>query len=137
MSPFFGTFNPETPLSDLAGVEANGTWSLVITNKGTSQTGTLTSWALTFQKPEPTSGLGDPVADRQTVNFQIFNLQPSNPLANDTWTAVGPAGVTTTTGQTGTFAGAIATVAVDPSDPTGNTVYVARPAVASGRPPTS
>jgi subtilisin-like proprotein convertase family protein len=129
-APFFGTYNPETPLSDLKGHNSGGVWSLEITNslragESTLFAGTLTSWALTFQKPLPDSGLGDPVADRQTVDFQIFNIAPTNPLTNDTWTAVGPAGVTTTLGQTGTFAGAVGSVAVDPSDPTGNTVYVA------------
>jgi subtilisin-like proprotein convertase family protein len=123
-APFFGRFNPETPLSDLKGHASGGTWTLRITNRNPADTGTLSSWSLSFQKPLPTSGLGDPVADRQTFNFQIFNIAPTNPLANDTWTAVGPAGITTTTGQNGTFAGSVATVAVDPSDPTGNTVYV-------------
>ncbi len=123
---FQGRFNPETPLSNLAGLSTGvngGVFTLQITNRGTS-TGSLNSWSLTFQKPLPTSGLGDPVADRQSVSFRIFNIAPTNPLANDTWTAVGPAGITTTQGLPNTFAGPVATVAYDPSDPTRNTVYV-------------
>ena len=129
---FFGRFNPETPLGDLAGIESNGLWTLEISNNSAS-TGqvvppagapTNPSFALTFQRPLPSSGLGDPVADRQTTSFRIFNLAASNPLANDTWTAVGPAGVTTTVGEPNTFAGSVSTIAYDPSDPTRNTVYI-------------
>ncbi len=122
-SPFSGRFNPETPLSNLQGHTSGGIWSLRITNSGTA-VGKLTSWALNFQKPVPSSGLGDPVADQQTVNFRIFNLAPTNPLANDTWTAVGPAGVTTNADLPNTFAGSVSAVAYDPSDPTRNTVFV-------------
>ncbi len=127
-APFFGSFKPEQPLANLAGMVSQGTWNLVIQNLG-SATGTLNSWSLTFQKPVSSTGLGE-VDDRSTANFQIFNLAPSNALANSTWTAVGPAGVTVSTdpntGTTnpGTFAGAVSTLAVDPSDPSGNTVYV-------------
>ncbi len=123
-SPFSGRFNPETPLSNLAGHLAGGTWTLKITNSDPASTGKLLSWALNFQKPLPSSGLGDPVADQQTQTFRIFNLAPTNPLANDTWTAIGPAGVTTTAGEPNTFAGAVASIAYDPSDPTRNTVFV-------------
>ncbi len=120
---FAGRFNPETPLSNLAGKLSGGLWTLEISNNG-ARTGSLTSFSLTFQKPLPSSGLGDPVADRQSTSFRIFNIAPTNPLANDTWTAIGPAGVITTAGQPNTFAGPVATVAYDPSDPTRNTVYV-------------
>jgi len=123
---FFGRFNPQDPLSDLNTIShtnAQGIWTLEITNNGPS-IGTLNAFSLTFQRPVPASGLGDPVAGRQTVNFRIFNIAPTNPLANDTWTAVGPAGITIQQGQDGTFAGPVASVAYDPSDPTRNTVYV-------------
>src|SRR5262249_21731196 len=42
---------------------------------------------------------------------------PANPLSHNTWSAVGP-------GQNNTGHGRIGAIAVDPSDPTGNTVYV-------------
>ncbi len=124
-APFAGRFNPETPLSNLQGHLSAGTWTLKITNADATSMGTLNNWALNFQKPLPSSGLGDPVADRQTETFRIFNLAPSNPLANDTWTAVGPAGITTTQGLPNTYAGSASSVAYDPSDPTRNTVFVA------------
>jgi subtilisin-like proprotein convertase family protein len=130
-APFFGTFKPQIPLSDLAGIEAAGNWTLEIDNSNTTLTGLLVSWSLTFRKPVADSGLAETVSDQKSVNFQIFNLAPSNPLANDTWTAVGPTGVTVsndaTTGANnpGTFAGAISAIAYDPSDPSKNTVYVA------------
>jgi len=120
---FAGRFNPETPLGNLAGKLSGGLWTLQITNNG-GNAGSLTSFSLAFQRPLPTSGLGDPVADRQSTSFRVFNIAPTNPLANDTWTAVGPAGVITTAGRPNTFAGPVATVAYDPSDPTRNTVYV-------------
>ena len=124
-APFNGRFNPETPLSNLQGHLSAGTWTLRITNADPSSVGSLTNFALNFQKPLPSSGLGDPVADRQTETFRIFNLAPSNPLANDTWTAVGPAGITTTQGRTNTYAGSASSIAYDPSDPTRDTVFVA------------
>ena len=125
-APFFGTFLPEAPFSNLATashLNTLGTWSLVIVNAGSS-TGTLNSWSLTFRKPVSTSGLGEFNNDRSNLDFRIFNLAATNALANSTWTAVGPAGVTSTANGKGTLAGAVSTVAVDPSDTTGNTVYV-------------
>jgi subtilisin-like proprotein convertase family protein len=122
-APFFGTFKPQEPLANLAtqdNLTSIGTWSLVILNTG-SQTGTLNSWSLTFQKPVSSTGLG---INQSQTSFQIFNLDPSSTLASSTWTAVGPAGVTTSTNGTGTFAGTISTMVVDPSDKTGNTVFI-------------
>ena len=125
-APFFvGPFQPEGPFSNLANGARNslGTWNLVILNGGTS-TGTLKNWSLTFQKPVSATGLAEDPIDRSTAYFQIFNLAPSNALANSTFTAVGPAGVTVSANGKGTFAGAVSTIAVDPSDTTGNTVFV-------------
>jgi Bacterial Ig-like domain len=122
-APFFGTFKPQEPLANLAtqdDLSSQGTWNLIIENTGTA-TGTLNSWSLTFQKPVSATGLG---LDQTTTSFQIFNMDPSSALANSTWTAVGPAGVTTSDNGTGTFAGTLSTIAVDPADPSGNTVYV-------------
>jgi hypothetical protein len=124
-APFFGTFQPQEPLANLVtqdGLSSQGIWNLVITNSGAS-VGNLTNFSLTFQKPVSSTGLGE-VSDRTTDYFQIFNLAASNALANSTWTAVGPAGVTVTAGQKGTFAGADSSVVVDPSDSSGNTVYI-------------
>jgi subtilisin-like proprotein convertase family protein len=125
-APFFvGPFKPEGVFGNLAnGTRTSlGTWNLVIDNKG-SFTGTLKSWSLTFQKPVSATGLAEDPNDRTTAYFQIFNLAPSNALANSTWTAVGPTGITVSANGKGTFAGAVSTIAVDPSDTTGNTVFV-------------
>ena len=66
------------------------------------------------------TGLGEPVADQSTASFRIFTMDPTNPLSSNTWTAVGPA---SNNGQGNS--GRVSAIAVDPSDPSGNTVYVA------------
>lgn len=127
--PFFGRFKPATPLSALNGLAVNGTWKLIVDdNPATPNSigGRLNSWSISFQKGTPGSGLGEPVADQASASFRIFNSSPTNPLASTTWTSVGPAslvnaGSTTNNG----FSGRIGALAVDPSDPSGNTVYVA------------
>ena len=143
-APFFGTFNPQSPLSafatDPAGNQAfsQGLWTLTITNIGTDpgpgvdavHPPSLLSWSLGFQKPQTNTGLGEPVADQKTVSFRLFNLNPVDPLANDTWTAVGPAGTISAAnplaGNPGgvNLAGPVSGVALDPSDPSGNTAFV-------------
>jgi subtilisin-like proprotein convertase family protein len=94
--PFFGTFTPEAPFANLAtaGESSMGTWELVIENVGNSS-GTLANWSLTFQKPVSSTGLAEFPDDQTQSSFQIFNLAANNALANSTWTAVGPAGITT------------------------------------------
>ena len=82
----------------------------------TGATGTLNGWTLTFQKPLPTSGLGEQGSDNATVSFQIFTLSPTDPVSSETWTPVGPASSTDEAGQ-------VNAIAVDPSDASGNTVY--------------
>jgi subtilisin-like proprotein convertase family protein len=118
---FTGRFNPFQALDAFSGglLSANGTWTLEIIDTGIgSVTGTLNSWSLTLLKPVPLTGLGEPVADQATVSFRIFTMDPSNPLSSSTWTSVGPA-------ENGSGHGRIGGIAVDPSDPSGNTVYVA------------
>ena len=145
--PFFGTFAPQQSLLAAFGprtvdgtptsLSTQGTWTLVLTDGvADNPAGTghlpqaLNNWSLTFQKPLPGSGLGEPVADRSTASFRIFTMDPTNPLASDTWTAVGPAsiggggGTGPEGGGSGGRSGRIGGLAVDPSDPSGNTVYV-------------
>jgi subtilisin-like proprotein convertase family protein len=125
--PFFGRFKPEQPLGVLnnsssvkgPGGTGTGVYTLEITNSSAATSGTLNSWSLTMLKPTPTSGLGEPVADRAQMSFRIFTMDPANPLSSNTWTSVGPASIG------GTRSGRIGGIAVDPSDPSGNTVYVA------------
>ncbi len=131
-APFHGTFNPQMPLSAFANLDAKGTWTLVITNKaGSGSTGTLNGWSLTFQKPLPMTGLGDPNSDDIDASFRIFNLGQSDALASQQWTAVGPAPIGgggsggEAENTSGARTGRVGGIAIDPSDPTGNTVYVA------------
>src|SRR5204863_6274375 len=58
--------------------------------------------------------------------FRIFTMDPTNPLSRNAWTAVGPASITSPqTNLSNNNSGRIGGLAVDPSDPSGNTVYVA------------
>ena len=125
-APFFAIYDPQESLATVfapttggqQGMNVQGTWTLVVQNSSTTgTTGTFNGWSLTFQKPLPTSGLGEPGSDDATVSFRIFTLSPSDPLSSQAWTPVGPASSTDETGQ-------VNAIAVDPSDPSGNTVYV-------------
>ncbi len=128
--PFNGSFNPQQPMSRLRGRPAGGTWTLRITNDSASVSGTLRNWTLTLFKAVPNTGLGEPVADQATVSFRIFTMSNANPQSRSVWTAVGPApivdpafplfGVPATTRSS-----RIGGIALDSSDPTGNTMYVA------------
>ncbi len=131
-APFFGTYNPQMPLSDFAGMSAQGTWVLVVDNSSTTNgTGTINSWSLSFQKPVPTSGLGEPNADDINASFRIFNLAQANAMSAEAWTPVGPASNSGVNGPSNgasaaaNTSGSVTALAVDPSDPTGNTVYAA------------
>ncbi len=44
--PYTGTYKPDTPLSALNGIAANGAWTLKVTDSASSDTGTLTGWTL-------------------------------------------------------------------------------------------
>jgi subtilisin-like proprotein convertase family protein len=125
--PFFGRFNPQEPLNRFNNSKTtDGTWVLRITNRGANG-GTINAFSLTFQKPAPGTGLGEPVADQATVSFRIFTMDPANPLSHNEWTAVGPASIGGGSGVHGAGGGSgrIGGLALDPSDPSGNTVFVA------------
>ena len=148
-APFFGTYNAQAPLLSssifgpgFAGLLSGGTWTLILTSSrvttGKAAAATLNSWSLSFQKPLPTSGLGEANTDNISESFRIFTMDPTNPLSSDTWTAVGPTGIDEATSFGGgngesitstgdvpvTDGGQIGAIAVDPSDPSGNTVYI-------------
>jgi len=120
-----GPFNPQQSLLNaFGGLTSAGNWTLVIQNSNSqSLGGTLNSWSLYFEKPQPTSGLGEPTADQTEASFRIFTMDPTNALSHDTWTAVGPAPIVAPAGEP-THTGSIGGLAVDPSDPSGNTVFV-------------
>jgi subtilisin-like proprotein convertase family protein len=125
--PFFGSYKPQDPLSNLNGDDAQGTWTLEIVNHApasSTNAGSLVSWSLNFPQFTTSTGLGEPVADQATASFRIFTADPTNPLSHNTWTPIGPAPSTNSTQGRG-YSGQVATIAVDPSDPSGNTVYVA------------
>ncbi|HWE36768.1 MAG TPA: Ig-like domain-containing protein [Isosphaeraceae bacterium] len=132
-APFFGRFNPQQPLGTFINTSEVATWTLTITNKSKTNTATLNSWSLSFVKPLPSTGLGEPVIDNTPLTFRIFTMDPTNPLSSNTWTAVGPAAIGSGTSPvsgsegagTASRSGRIGGIAVDPSDPSGNTVYVA------------
>lgn len=121
-APFTGLFNPASPLSVLNGLSGKGVYTLTVTNNGPNS-GTLTSFTLTITKTSPidfSTGLGETVADQSSASFRIFTMDPTNAIASNTWTAVGGAS-NNSTGNSGRIGG----LAVDPSDPSGNTVFVA------------
>ena len=124
--PYSSSFKPQGFLGDLngsnsllgpGGTLATGLYKLRITNTAATAW-VLNSWRLIFQKPVPGNGLGEPVADRITADFRIFTMALDNDLSSGTWTAVGPASI-----NNGGGSGRIGGLALDPSDPSGNTVY--------------
>ncbi len=115
-----GDYKPQNPLSVLIGKSTLGNWQLVLTNTSTNDAGTLVHWALTFPHATPDTNLGEPVADQISTSFRIFNQDPANTSTTEQWTAVGPA-----PDNNGANSGPVNAIAVDPSDPSGNTVYVA------------
>src|SRR5262249_12238071 len=133
-APFNSTFNPQESLATAFapmpnGMSVQGTWVLTITNNSTTGgTGTFNSWSLTFQKPLPTSGLGEPGSDNFTASFRIFTLSQVAGLSGQQWTAVGPASIGEGSGGPAGGAdpsGRVTGLTIDPSDPSGNTVYAA------------
>jgi subtilisin-like proprotein convertase family protein len=118
--PFnIGSFNPQIPLSGLKGKTSAGTWKLIIKNDA-GNTNTLTAWSLTLLQNIPGTNLGEPIVDQANVDFRIFTNAPDNVQSQTTWTPVGGAS-NNATGNSGRIGG----IAIDPSDPSGNTVYVA------------
>jgi subtilisin-like proprotein convertase family protein len=118
-----GFNNPTQPLAQLIGHASNGTWKLVIKNNG-SATATISKFALNLDKPVIPTGLGEDVADRAVVSFRIANTDGSTNVSKDNWSPVGPAPQLDSNGTNST-AGRVSSIAVDPSDPSGNTVYAA------------
>ena len=125
--PYFGRFKPLQPLSVLNGASSltgpggtgSGVYELQVTNNSATLSGSINAFSLTLLKPTSGTGLGEPVADRTQLAFRIFTMDPTNAISSTTWTSVGPASIG------GSRSGRIGGLAVDPSDPSGNTVYVA------------
>ena len=115
---FNGIFNPELPLTGILGRSSFGNWTLQVRNNGT-QAGTIDNWSLELPKADIGSGLGEPVADRFDVGFRIFTQEPSQVVTKQQWTPFGPAPLG---GQS--RINRITGLALDESDPSGNTVFV-------------
>jgi subtilisin-like proprotein convertase family protein len=124
-----GPYTPQLPLSIFKNHGSLGDWTLRIKSNSSILNGSLVSWTLTLKNSVPGSGLGEAIADQFTTDFRIFTQDPTNALAQQAWTAVGPApiggGGSGPEGGGGSRTGRIGGLAVDPSDPSGNTVYVA------------
>jgi len=116
---------------------SRGVWKLQISNKG-DVTGTIDSFGLTFDKPLVGTGLGEEVADQTQVSFRISQTDGGTTTAKGNWTPIGPApefqqAGDLTAAQQGNHrqdtasstSGRVDAIAVDPSDPSGNTVYAA------------
>ena len=116
-------FSPQQQLtSPLVSKGMNGTWKLRVTNNDQAvSTGKIVNWTLTLPYAESNNGLGEPYADRFTGGFQVFNMDPTNVQSQDVWSPVG-ASPTNPNGVGNT--GRASALAVDSSDPSGNTVYV-------------
>jgi subtilisin-like proprotein convertase family protein len=115
-----GPFTPQFPLGTFKGDGSLGNWTLQITSNSSNLAGTLVNWNLTLKSSVAGSGLGEPVADQFSAPFRIFTQDPTSSVAQHSWTAVGGASL-----NSGAGSGRIGGLAVDPSDPSGNTVYVA------------
>jgi subtilisin-like proprotein convertase family protein len=135
-APFFGRFRPvDSLLNNLLNINVQGDWYLEIQNAG-QFTGTINSLSIDVGQQITGTGLGEPVADRSTLDFRVFTMREDNPLSADQWVAVGPAGINNGTqpaspvnpqlGGTTTNSGAgrVSTITLDPSDPSGNTVFI-------------
>ncbi len=119
-APFdVGTFIPQLPLGALVNRQAQGTWRLEITNTG-NVNGTINNYSLSLPFAVTGSGLQEPVGDRFQVGFRLFTQDPTNKATQTQWTPVGPALIGGPQGHESRTSA----VVVDPSDPSGNTVYV-------------
>jgi subtilisin-like proprotein convertase family protein len=120
-APFFSTFQTEdVGLSALNLLQAHGAWTLQITSSAAGVIGSLVNWSLTLEKKIALSGLGEPVSDQPSLSFRTFTESAQNPISSSQFTAVG--GAASNNSET---AGSVSNVVADPSDPSGNTVFVA------------
>jgi subtilisin-like proprotein convertase family protein len=122
-APFFGSYDPQQPLSTLLDTNSAGTWTLLIKNDGASGGTTayqLKSWSLALKTASPDTGAGTTTGDQATTSFNLFNLGATDDQSHEVWA---PVGGSVNTGSN-SAAGPVTAIAVDPSDPSGNTVYI-------------
>ncbi len=122
-APFSGgPYLPQQQLSVFNGKLSAGTWRLEVSNKSTTRSGRIVNWGLSLPQPVLGSGLGEPVTDTTTLGFRVYTANPNQVTATTNWTPLGP----TLNADAGTGEqtnGVVTVTAVDPSDPSGNTVY--------------
>ncbi|HEY1790050.1 MAG TPA: proprotein convertase P-domain-containing protein [Verrucomicrobiae bacterium] len=100
--PFTGTYQPETPLTSLAGTFPSGTWTLVVSSTNASSTGQFVSWGINLY-PSACSGGSGPCRYCQPAITGVMN--GSNP----TTTGLTPNGLMSSCGQPIIFPGATIT----------------------------
>ena len=135
------SYSPQIPLARLLGKWSLGTWKVVVTNTGLFRTnaagnlpvdvGQIVSARLILAgavtpKAGPgnpgvsfDTGLGEARADQTTVGFRVFNQIPTSAESSQVWQPVGQPN------NNQANVGRVSAVTVDPSDPTGNTVFAA------------
>ncbi|QEL16879.1 S8 family serine peptidase [Limnoglobus roseus] len=62
-SPFTGSYRPEQPLSDFRGMNASGTWTMIVTDGKAGNTGTVTSVKLAVTTTSLAPAISTPNAD--------------------------------------------------------------------------
>ncbi|HEY1683259.1 MAG TPA: Ig-like domain-containing protein [Tepidisphaeraceae bacterium] len=129
-APYLGVFSPQEPLSYLNGLVSGGTWTLQVKDNG-ANVGNLVSWSLSLTGSNPNSGAGTSAGDDATVGFNVFNsggsgAGASNPESHEVWIPLmtAAAAASGSSSSNTSTPGPVSAVAVDPSDPTGNTVYI-------------
>ncbi len=74
--PYTGTFRPEEPLSRYNGTQANGTWTLEVSDLAALDTGQLLNFSLSF-----VTG-GEPIATTDAQgHYEFYDLPSGNPLS--------------------------------------------------------
>ena len=118
-APFFATYNPQKPLSAFAGPERQGNLDArrpeLLDDQGHRHVQRLVA-----ELPEAVADHRPGRAGQRqpSASFRIFTLGQTNALSSQAWTPVGPARHCRPA-RAGSAASSI-----DPSDPSGNTVYV-------------
>jgi serine protease len=84
-SPFVGSYRPDTPLSELDGSSAHGTWTLFVEDWSFGNEGQLTNWSLIIKPGEQIDGPPPSVNDG---NFVPFALNDYVTVLEDTPTVI-------------------------------------------------
>ncbi len=83
-SPFTGTFQPETALSNFQSHQAQGNWTLWVQDQSGAGVGTLLDWTLTLTNDttpaSPPSGGGPAGAPPASVIQHVIVVPPGNPV---------------------------------------------------------